>query len=1128
MKKALFKNTFREIKNTRARFISIMMIVALGVGFFVGVKSTSPSMKQMAIDYYEDTNLMDFRLVSTIGFDDDDVKAIKSVDSICDVMPSHFVDVSVSSGKSGEIIRLLGAPSQYENNESISDVVVIEGRMPEKTGEIAVESSSFGKHKIGDKLTINEKVGDTDVKDQLCTLEYEVVGIVKSPMYISIERGTTTVGNGKIDEFAYVVEDSFDVDRYTVVYATLDTKGEAVSPFDDEYEKLVDDVTKDLEAVADVRVEAFTEENINEAQREIDDGYKEFEEEKSKINKELSDAKAEIEDKEKEYESQISSAQAEIDKAQAEITKGRAELKTQQAEYDKAVDKYNKEINSAKAELDKGKAEYEKSLTSVQELKATKTQAETQKAYVASSVIYGVIEKLPQGTDQAVLNTLNMYAGDITADNAVSVLNEVKEYLNHIFGGAYDSAIELALESIASIDENIVKLDNAIAYGESQLVPAKEKLDNGYAELEAKEKEGLEQLGAFKSQLEEAETKLYNASVALENSRSELSEAKAEGKKKLEDGKAEYEKSKNEAEKEFSKVENELSDAQTKLDEIGDIKWMTFTRDDNPGYSGFIDNTNRVDAVATVFPMFFLLVAMLVCLTTMTRLVEEKRTEIGTFKALGYSDRSITFKFVFYACLAAFLGCILGCVSCIPIIPRVIYNAYGMLYNMEDKLEVVVNKPSLILALLAAFACCALVTLFVCYKNLRHKPSTLMRPKTPKAGKRILLERITFLWNRFNFSSKVMWRNLFRYKSRLFMTVIGIAGCTALMLSAFGLYDSINDVCYLQFNELCSYNTIIVTDEEKSSEDMSELMEAVSADGRFSNSALISQKSVSASFDGSSVNSDVYLDVVENPEEFENLMKLRNRVTGEKLSLDDNGAVITEKLSKMLSIQVGDTICIGEDMKETTVIGIAENYVYNYIYMSEKAYENMCGEKPLYSTIFAVADNLDDSLERNLGSDYLKRDDVTAISFTTTIINDFEDMINSMNMVVLVLIISAGALAIVVLYNLTNINLAERNREIATIKVLGFYHKETSAYVYRENIILTVSGILLGLVIGIWLWDFVVQTIEVDTVMFGKSIHAVSFVLATLLTGLFSLVVNCIMYFKIKTINMVESLKSIE
>ena len=1132
MKTVLFKNTFREIKNTKARFISIMLIIALGVGFFVGVKSTSPSMEQMAINYYEDSNLMDLRLISTVGFDNEDVEAIAKTDGVKDVMPSNFLDATVTTGDEGRIIRLLSVPQSYEGYESISKPMIIEGRMPQKEGEIAVESSNFASYKLNDTLKIDENVGDTEVADSLTTLEYEIVGIVKSPMYISLERGNTTVGNGQIDEFAYIYDSCFSFERYTVVYATVDTNGKEISPFTSEYDELIGEVTKNVLAVADVRVEAFTGENIDKAQNEIDDGYKELSKKKVDVEKEFKDAEEKIKNGEAELDSQLSTAQAQIDKGQVEIQNGRKELKDKWAEYDTAVVIFNDEINKAKAELEEASAQYESGYAQLEEVKNTKTSLENEKVNVAQSAIYSVMSYLPQGTDQSVYDTLSGYAESITPDNCEIVLNEAKVYLNVITQGAIDTVISPAFDqvmaSIATIDENIAMLELAISSAEEQLLPAKEQIDAGYKELEEKEQEGLAQLGLFKSELEKAETELDKSSVTLENSRAELSSAKAKGEKELNDAKTQLKEGREEADKEFAKAEKELSDAQKELDEISDVEWIVFDRDDNPGYSGFTDNTNRVDAVASVFPLFFLLVAMLVCLTTMTRLVEEKRTEIGTFKALGYSDRSIAFKFVLYACLAAFFGCIIGCLSSIPTLPRVIYNAYGMLYNMEDKLKIVVDKLSLTVAIVSAFACCAIVTLFVCYNNLRHKPASLMRPKAPKAGKRILLERITPLWKRLNFTSKITWRNLFRYKSRLFMTAIGIAGCTALMLAAFGLYNSINDVCDLQFSEICTYNTIIVADKEKTVDEFSSLIDTLKDDDRFEKSALVSQKSVSVSSEKESVTSDVYLSLVENPESFEQMIKLRNRVSEEELTLESDGVILTEKLANTLSVEVGDTVTIGEERIKATVSGITENYVYNYIYCSSTAYEKASGEKVLYNTIYAKVNDLDEKTEKEIGTDYLAREDVAAISYTSTIIKDFKDMISSMNIVVLVMIISAGALAIVVLYNLTNINLAERNREIATIKVLGFNYKETSNFVYRENMILTFVGILFGLILGVWLWSFVVRTIEIDTVMFGKSIHALSFILAMLLTGVFSLVVNFIMFFKIKDIDMVESLKSIE
>ena len=1128
MKTALFKNTFREIKNTKARFISILMIVALGVGFFVGVKSTSPSMEQMAIDYYEDTNLMDFRLVSTVGFNEDDVEAVKATDGVKDVMPSYFLDVAVSTDESGSTIRLMSSPSAYKDNSSISDVVVTEGRLPEKSGEIAVESGNFSAYNVGDKITISQNVGETDISEQLEVFEYTVVGRVKSPMYISLERGTTTVGNGKIDEFAYISESDFSLERYTVVYATLDTEDEAVSPFESRYDELIKTVTKNLEDTADLRIEAFTGKNIDKAQKEIDDGYKELEEKKAQVKSELENAKAELENGESEYYAEINSAQNKINLAQAEIDSGRAELAKQWSEYETAVSTFETEIGKAKDELSKAQAEYDEAYAPVEELKNTKVTLQNEVVKVAVGTLNGIIKYLPKDADQTVADTLNSYASSITYSNAESVLYEAKAYLETQYNGLYNMTIDGAVAAIKLLNASIGKVESSIADADAQFADAKAQLENGYAELNDKEQQGLNELSLYKSELEKAETELSDASVLLENSRAELSSAKADGLKKIEDGKKDIEKSEKEAQKEFADAEKKLVDAQKELDEFSDVVWYVFDRDDNPGYSGFIDNTNRIDAVATVFPMFFLLVALLVCLTTMTRLVEEKRTEIGTLKALGYSDRSITFKFVSYACLAAMLGCLIGCFGGIPTLPRVIYNAYGMLYNMRDNIDVVVDKLSFCVAIIAAFACCALVTLFVCYKSLRQKPASLMRPKAPKAGKRILLERITPLWKHFNFSSKVTWRNLFRYKSRLFMTVVGIAGCTALMLAAFGLYDSINDVAYLQFDEICKYNTIIVADKEKSVDEIKSLTDAIDSDSRFKESALVSQKAVSVYHDDNSVTSDVYLTIASDVEDLQKLITLRTRETGEGLTLSDEGVILTEKLSNKLKVSVGDEVEIGENGDKAKVIGITENYVYNYIYMSEKAYTEMSGKEPLYSMVYAYAESLDTEVEKALGTDYLKREDTAAITFTTSIINDFKDMISSMNIVVLVMIISAGALAIVVLYNLTNINLAERNREIATIKVLGFNHKETSNFVYRENIILTVLGIAVGLVLGIFLWSFVVKTVEIDTVMFGKQIHTLSYIFAFALTAAFALLVNFIMFFRIKAIDMVESLKSIE
>ena len=1126
MKKALLKNTLREIRNTKARFISILMIIALGVGFFVGVKSASPSMEKMARDYYSDTNLMDFRIVSTVGFDEDDVKAVKSCEKIKDVMPSYFSDVTVSLDDTSKTIRLMSAPSEYEENNAISTIELVEGRMPLKKNEIVVESASLYDYNIGDTITIDEKVYDTDVSEQLKGLEYTIVGTVKSPMYISFERGTTTIGDGKIDEYAYVHEDAFDIERYTVIYATIDI-GKEVSPFSDDYEKIRDDIARKLEETADERVEVFIDENIDKAQKEIDKNRKELIKKKADTKKELADAKAKIDEGESEYYSQISSAQAQIDSAEYTVSKSKSELYSKSKELNDNKDKFNTEISKAKKELENATSEYEKGCAKIEEAKQTKASLEAQVCDTATGTINTVVYSLPEGVSETVITTLSGYALSVTYDNAVGVLSEAKAFCNTAFSTAFDGAFDAAINGINTINENIALIDTEIKSGEEELLTAKTQLDDAKKELEEKESSTLKEFDKYDKEILDAQKQIASADSKLNDSKAQLNDAKESGLSKINEGKAEYEKAEKDAQKGFREAEEKIDDAQKELDSVETPKWYVFTRDDNPGYSGFSSNTNRVDAVATVFPLFFLLVAMLVCLTTMTRLVEEKRTEIGTLKALGYNNSSIISKFIIYACLAAFFGCILGFATCVPILPRVIWNAYGMLYDMRD-IEIVVHKFSLFSALVAAFACCALVTLGVCYKSLRHKPATLMRPKTPKAGKRILLERITVLWNHFNFSSKVTWRNLFRYKSRLFMTAIGIAGCTALMFTAFGLYDSINDIVTLQFESLSKYNTIIVTDEDKDEKDLSVLLKALDGDSRISDTAAVMQKNVSIKSDSKKVDSDVYISVAHDSKDFQKLITLRNRTTKDKITLCDDGVVLTEKLAKRLNVSVGDEVMVAEYDKPIKVTGIAENYVYNYIYMSSEVYEKLSGEKPKFNTVYAKSPYINEDVEKEIGTDYLKRDEVVAVSFTSTIQKEFDDMIGSMNMIVLVMIISAGALAIVVLYNLTNINLAERNREIATIKVLGFYHSETSAFVYRENIILTIIGIVFGLGLGIWLLQFVVNTVEIDNIMFGRDIHISSFVLSSVMTFVFSLIVNFIMYFRIKAINMVESLKSIE
>lgn len=1133
MTKALLKNTLREIRDTKARFISILMIITLGVGFFIGVKATSPSMTQMAEDYYSETNLMDFRLVSTVGFDEYDVNAVKRTAGVASVMPSHYADVMVNSNGVASILRLMAAPYKYKTNEILNSPVVIEGHMPTKKGEIAVENGAFSTYKLGDTLTVNPKVGDTDVTDTLNTLDYTVVGIVQSPMYISFERGATTVGNGKVSGYAFVADEAFCVERYTEMYVTVRCNSDDSSPFGEAYESTIKEINSRLEKTADERVSVFIRDTVDAAQSEIDTNREKYNDEKTKAEKELSDAKAQLDKSEKEYNDKISTAQSQLDSAQSQIDQGKAQINTQKANYQKAVKEFNTQISAAKAELNASNQEYQKQYDEFYNV--TKPQLEDTAAQIDSGItqtavgtINGIASALPPYISPEITNQLNALAESITIDNARDSLVQLKSTLSAYGMDMLTPTIDSA---ISSIDELIAQRDiiyAGISEGEAKLNEGKAALESAESELTKKEKETSSQLAAMKSQLDAAESKLNSTQSTVTQSKSELEQAKATGKQMIDKGKKEYNSSKAEAEEKLSNAEKKLNDAQAELDKVDkDPKWYIFDRDDNPGYSTFIQNTNRVDAVAAVFPVFFLLVAMLVCLTTMTRLVEEKRTQIGTLKALGYSDKNIIAKFVIYSSTAAFIGCVIGCSVGIPILPRVIYNAYKMMYNMKD-IKVVIPWGSFVIAIIAAFLCCGFVSFVVCYKALGHDTASLMRPKAPKPGKRILLERIGVLWKRLSFTSKVTGRNLFRYKSRLLMTVLGIAGCTALILSAFGLYDSISDVVDIQYDEVCHYNTIIVTNGDGDQNTFSSLMSDIENDPRISDNMLVMQKMSTIRSDSKTVSEEVYLTVPQKSDELDSLITLRNRTSKKSIKLADNSVVLTEKLADMLSVSKGDTVYLSDEKKEVTVADICENYVYNYIYATDNTYEKLFSQKPSFNMVLLKADNITDELEKSLGTDYLEKKDVSAISFMSTGIQNFNDMINSMNLVIIVMIVCAGALAIVVLYNLTNINLAERQREIATIKVLGFNHRETAAFIYRENIIMTILGVAVGLAAGIALAKYMIVTIEVDSVMFGRTIHPLSFVYAAAGTAFFSLVVNFIMYFKMKTIDMVESLKSIE
>lgn len=1153
MTKALRKNTLREIRSTKARFLSILAIIGLGVGFFAGVKAASPAMTKTSDEYYVEQNLMDFRLVSTVGFDDGDLKAVADIDGVKQVAAAYSADVIVNTDGTGNVVRLYSLPQKDGDKQPISEPVLVDGRLPEKSGEIAVESRSYeGAFKIGDTIHIEAKIDNTDTKDILKTLDYKVVGLVQSPMYISFERGTTTIGNGKVSQYMMIPPQDFSYERYTDIYATTKYLSADISSFSDTYKDGVNDISKKLKSLSGERLEVFDQSTLEQARQELENGVKEYSNQKNKAEKELKKAQEALDAAQKEYDTQIKKGKEKLSDAQKQLEEGQALLPSKITEFYEEIAQAQEQISRNEAKLDKAELQYEASKKEYDEKIAAAEkeladgEAEYKKQYEEfythtkpqAAAKLDALEDLLHDAQQTV-KTLEEQLAGATGEAA----QRLKEALSKAQGliSVYQDEIKSGRQQLIDGEQQLkdakTKLEDGAAElkeqkesGAKQLAQAKEEIDSGKQELEKAKGQLAQAKKEGKRQLDDAQKQLITGKYELEDGKSELDRQEKEGQEKLDEGKKTLASSKEEAQEKLKNAERELQLAQKRLDSFSEMKWYIFTRDDNPGYSTFIDNANRVDAVAQVFPLFFLLVAALVCLTTMTRMVEERRTEIGTLKALGYSSGSIMAKYLIYATIAGLSGALVGLAFGVPILPNIIFNAYAMMYSIKP-LTFVMPWLYIVIGIAAALVCTTTVAYITCYKELKGRPAGLMRPKAPKKGKRIILERIPILWKHMSFTSKVTARNLLRYKARFLMTVLGVAGCTALIIAGFGIKDSISVIVDKQFQEIYKYDTVIVTKSSNDFEQAKPLFNDVNADSRIAGAALVEQKAVKAFSDKSSEKIDeIYVFTPQDTGDMENVIDLHERESGAKLTLSDDGAVVTEKLAKTLNIGVGDTIRFEDDGEEYSVpvTGISENYLYGYIYLSPGSYEKVYGESSKYNMILAKTSSGEEDDQKSFAKDMLARGDIAAVSSTSDGISNFEDMIQSLNMVVYVLIICAGALAFVVLYNLTNINIAERVREIATIKVLGFYNKEVSAYVYRENIVLTIAGILLGLVMGVFLTDFIVQTVEIDNIMFGRGMNAMSFLWAIGLTALFSLLVNWLMYYKMKAVSMVESLKSIE
>lgn len=1079
MKSALFKDIIREIKRTKSRFFSIFAIIALGAGFFSGLKAACPDMLATQEAYFRDNNLMDIHLLSTYGFDEGDMDAIRAVDGIRGIYPTYSKDVFVKNDRNANLIaKMIAIPdvttAEYAD-KTIDEPVVLKGRMPQSANECVVEKHSQMRttFNIGDTVSVYTTDSENPLSDSLVRDSWTVVGIVMNPQYISYERGNTTIGDGSIDTYIMIPESNFCYEVYTDVYLTMEDAA-AYGAFDDGYWNVMDGNVEEFEAVADVRKDERFAEIKNEAERQLADAKKKLADGEKEANEELSKAKQELDDAYKE----LTDGEKKLADGKKQYNDGREEYNNSKKEFDEGIADAELKIEEAQAELDDGYAQYNNGVSQLMEgLESSAEQLRAKTAEIKAAISAGM------GTPEMemMLAELERQLGEI-------------EYL-----------INNPEAAIASTEE--------LRTAKDQLEEAGDRLNSAKLWLGVEKENG-------QKQLDEAAAELSKAYKTLRDSEKQL----ADGWDEYNDGLAKYEEAKAESDQKLADARQQILDAEKKVAKLKKPTWYVFTRKDNPGFSTYESDAYRIENVCKIFPVFFFLVAILVCLTTMTRMVEEERTQIGTLKALGYSKAAIASKFIVYSALASLSGSVVGIAAGSFIFPTVIYSAYEMLYK-TPALKLQPMPEVWVLVTLCALVCTTAAALMACMAELRSNPAALMRPKAPKAGKRVLLEKIPFIWKRLSFTRKVTVRNLFRYKKRIFMTILGIAGCTALTMAGFGIYSSISVILDKQYSEIFNYDLIVVLDSDAGEYTLETVDKALEEDENTTENVELYMKSLSYKGIG-----DTSLVVAKDTTKLADVVRFNDRVTGNPLELTDDGVIITERFAELSGLSAGDEFtftCGGEEIT-AKVSSVTENYTLHFVYMTENLYEKLCGAKPSYNTYFTIMKDTGDEAQKEMGERLMSLDGVQALSFVKDNRESFGNTVKNLNYVVILIIVSAAMLAFVVLYNLTNINITERIREIATIKVLGFYDNEVSAYVFRENILLTLIGDAIGLGAGVWLHRFVIQVAQTDSVMFGRTLPLWCFAAALVLTLIFALLVDFIMHFRLKKVSMVESLKSVE
>jgi putative ABC transport system permease protein len=1138
VKRALLKDSLKQIVKTNKRFISILLMAFMGVGFFAGVRATSPDMKQTLDKYLDNKNMYDINLVSTLGLTEDDINEISQIDGTEKVVGIYSEDVFVKFEDEETVVKCIS----YE--DEINNLQILEGNLPQNIDECVVEyNMNIGKGvKIGDYIEIRENLED-DEEPSFINTKLKVVGIVRSPIYMSRDRGTTTLGSGKVSYFIYGNKNNINSDIYTEIDIAVSGSKE-INTLTEDYEKLVETVEDKLNEIKPKREKFRSDEIILEANTKLEDSQKEFDEEKANAEKKIADAEKEIADGKKEIkkneqkikdaekelqdgrntaitefanaEAQISASETKLAEARTAATDGKAYLEAKKNEAQQGIAQINagiETINTTQSDLEQNKALAESVLLNINKIDSTLNQL--------NEMLKQDEEALKNATtDEEKANLIQMIE---YIKSQIESLNAQKqellsygidqEKLNKINTGILECQTKKA-----ELEKQIQLINSEIAKGENEIAVAQNQIASGYEQLESSKAELAKKRNETNQKFIDAEKEIADGKKKIE-----------EGKKELADGEKELIEKKEEFNTKIADAERKLIDAREKVNDIENAKWYIWNRYDNAGFNSYSQDCDNIEKLGNVFPIVFFIIATLISLTTMTRMVEEERVQIGTLKALGYNKFQIMSKYIIYSLVASIIGGFLGAIFGLKFFPYVIITMYQMMYDITD-IVIEINKYYMFLGIGLITACIVGATIYTANKELQSTPAEMMRPKSPKPGKRVLLEKIPFIWSKLSFTQKVTVRNMFRYKKKFLMTVVGICGCTALIVAGFGLKDSISGIMDFQYVDIYDYDMMIGLKSTLTNEEKETLIKDLENKDKIEKCIVTYMFAENVKHDNYKQESQIM--VIKDTQTIDEIIKLKSLKTEEKLELNENEVIITDKLSQLLNVKVGDEIKIeNQDEEEVSVkiSGITEHYISHYVYMTDNLYKKLYGEDVKTNVLFTkYVEFLDEESEKALSKELLLNSKIASITLTSYLITTMDETLSAMNFVVYVLIISAGLLAFIVLYNLSNINISERIRELATIKVLGFYDKEVYDYVTREIVLLTIIGIIFGLVFGYILNSFILGTCEIGILRFKKTVLPQSYIIASVITIIFTTIINFITYFTLKKVDMIESLKSVE